>query len=314
MKDPFKKVHVCSFGHFGGDGDKIPQWVKAHGGQYSKNVSQGVTHLITTMEAFKKNVETVRKAKRFKIKIVSYDWLEDSLLSKSRAPKREGPYLLETILKNEKKASAEAKAKKAPKRQIKVKAKRTVKSKDPFATGFGTIKKGAAATDYHLYTDNKGVIYNAALTRPTIQATREKYQLKIFELTSNPNTYATHVKYTRTGKSTTELKAPIGSTLHDAMSAFEQFFEEQIGKKWADRLDGVAPERKRDDDGNVLPISGGWFHYEQNNSILSNFLREPPRAVEPTVSTSDNGADDREDAESQAEVLDQLIEGDDGNV
>ena len=70
-------------------------------------------------------LRAVRKAKRFKIKIVSYDWLEDSLLSKSRAPKREGPYLLEIILKNEKKASAKAKAKKAPKRQIKVKAKRT---------------------------------------------------------------------------------------------------------------------------------------------------------------------------------------------
>ncbi|KAI9038782.1 BRCT domain protein [Aspergillus affinis] len=234
MKDPFKKVHLCSFGHFGGNGEKIPQWVKANGGEYSKNVSQGVTHLITTIEAFKKNIEAVRKAKRFKVKIVSYDWLEDSLLSKSRAPKREGPYLLETILKNEKKANAEAKAKKASKRPAKVKAKRT--------------------TDYHLYTD-KGVTYNATLTRPTIQATREKYHLKIFELNSNPITYATYVKYTRTSKSTIALKAPIGSTLQAAMSVFEHFFEEQTGKKWEDRLDGVTPQRKEDNDGKTLLIS-----------------------------------------------------------
>lgn len=67
----------------------------------------------------------MRKAKRLKIKIVSYDWLEDSLMSKSRAPKREGPYLLDTILKNEKKkANTEAKAKKTSKLQAKSKAKR----------------------------------------------------------------------------------------------------------------------------------------------------------------------------------------------
>lgn len=57
MKDPFKKVHLCSVGHFGGNGDKIPQWVRANGGQYSKNISQDVTHLVATKEAFKKNVD-----------------------------------------------------------------------------------------------------------------------------------------------------------------------------------------------------------------------------------------------------------------
>lgn len=46
----------------------------------------------------------VRQAKRLKnIKIVSYDWLEDSLLSKSRRPKKEGPYLRDKILKKTKK-------------------------------------------------------------------------------------------------------------------------------------------------------------------------------------------------------------------
>lgn len=46
----------------------------------------------------------MRQAKRLKnIKIVSYDWLEDSLLSKSRRPKKEGPYLRDKILKKTKK-------------------------------------------------------------------------------------------------------------------------------------------------------------------------------------------------------------------
>ena len=46
----------------------------------------------------------VREAKRLRtIKIVSYDWLEDSLLSKNRRPKRETEYLLVNILKSENK-------------------------------------------------------------------------------------------------------------------------------------------------------------------------------------------------------------------
>lgn len=37
------------------------------------------------------------------VKIVSYDWLEDSLLSNTRRPKPEGPYLLKNLMKPDKK-------------------------------------------------------------------------------------------------------------------------------------------------------------------------------------------------------------------
>lgn len=48
----------------------------------------------------------VRAAKRIKgLKIVSSDWLEDSLLSKSRRPKREGPYLWSQLTKKARKTS-----------------------------------------------------------------------------------------------------------------------------------------------------------------------------------------------------------------
>lgn len=46
----------------------------------------------------------VREAMRIKsVKIVSLDWLEDSLLSKSRRPTREGPYLFTRASKSGKK-------------------------------------------------------------------------------------------------------------------------------------------------------------------------------------------------------------------
>jgi hypothetical protein len=41
----------------------------------------------------------VEKARELKIKIVTYDWLEDSLMSKPYRPKREGPYLWDRILR-----------------------------------------------------------------------------------------------------------------------------------------------------------------------------------------------------------------------
>lgn len=51
------------------------------------------------------------------VKIVTYDWLEDSLLSKSRRPKKEGRYLLNTVFKGEKekKGRGKGKGKDAPK-------------------------------------------------------------------------------------------------------------------------------------------------------------------------------------------------------
>ena len=51
----------------------------------------------------------VRQASKVKgIKVVSYDWLEDSLLSKS--PKREGPYLMDRQAKSVAKSRAKKKA------------------------------------------------------------------------------------------------------------------------------------------------------------------------------------------------------------
>ncbi|BCR97159.1 BRCT domain protein [Aspergillus luchuensis] len=57
MGKTFKNIHASSFGKFDGLSDKIPQWIRANGGQYSKDISKNLTHMITTKEAFKDNVE-----------------------------------------------------------------------------------------------------------------------------------------------------------------------------------------------------------------------------------------------------------------
>jgi hypothetical protein len=56
----------------------------------------------------------VKDANKLGIKIVSYDWLDDSLLSLTRRPKGEGLYLLKNIVK------AAAKKAKVPKTLNKV--------------------------------------------------------------------------------------------------------------------------------------------------------------------------------------------------
>ena len=56
MGKTFQKIHGCSVGNFESNGDKIPQWIRANGGKYSKDINNEVTHLITTKEAYKRNV------------------------------------------------------------------------------------------------------------------------------------------------------------------------------------------------------------------------------------------------------------------
>lgn len=55
MGNGFKKVKACFVGSHK-NSDKIPQWLKAHGGEYSRDVDDSVTHLIATEAAMENNV------------------------------------------------------------------------------------------------------------------------------------------------------------------------------------------------------------------------------------------------------------------
>lgn len=44
--------------------------------------------------------------------------------------------------------------------------------------------------------------------------------------------------------------------------------------EWEERLDNVFPSPKKDAGGNLLPPHEGWFYYENQGSLISNFLRE----------------------------------------
>ena len=97
------RVVVCHSNDFGGKKNiQIQKWVVRHGGTFRKRLTSDVTHFISSEHAWKKYLPIVREARRQKkTRIVSLDWLEDSLLSKNRRPKDTTPYLWETARKRE---------------------------------------------------------------------------------------------------------------------------------------------------------------------------------------------------------------------
>ncbi|KAI9923830.1 hypothetical protein ASPWEDRAFT_183289 [Aspergillus wentii DTO 134E9] len=274
MAKTFEKVHACSVGKFEGNTDKIPLWVRNNGGVYSKVMNEDVTHLITTIDAYKKNGETVRKAKRLRtVKIVSYEWIADSLTSKSRKPKQETPYLLENLVGDTKiKGGTASKSKtRAPKPK-----KKKQKTQDIFDSNCRASKARTEALNYHPYLDlDSGEPYYATLVRPLAKS-KERFQLRIYESNIEPRKYATHVKYSRTGKSDAELLAPLGSTRELALKAFKGFFSQKTGTQWEKRFEHIQPQPKQDSEGNVLPVNQGWFRHEVQTSVLAGFLRHGP--------------------------------------
>ncbi|PWY77493.1 hypothetical protein BO70DRAFT_294673 [Aspergillus heteromorphus CBS 117.55] len=307
MGKTFKNIHACSAGKFDVNADKIPQWIRANGGHYSKDIGDEITHLIVSKEAYKNDIEIVRKAKRVKsIKIVSFDWLEDSLQSKNRRPKRETEYLLENILMAEKKANEKKKGKRerSGKKEdhrsedARSQKKRAVnpKPEDPFRKKKKGVKAGSAACM------STRVTYDATLVRLTVsRSAREKYVIRIYESNKEPLVYATHIEYSRIGKQQSELLTPMRADRDTAVKAFKTLFHDKTGMEWENRLDGILPPCKRDAQGNMLPPHEGWFYYENREGSISSFLRA--EVVEMTVEV-DDGPSGEHDNTVVAETLD----------
>ena len=125
-KGMLKHFTIAVTGDFGEDRklEKIKGWIRHHGGTYSPDVSPCVTHLVCSKRHFKEKVDlgkqgswrytvvytfvmrsahisrVVKKAQRIKtVKIVSWDWLEDSLLSMKSKAKHESEYIMSSRAK-----------------------------------------------------------------------------------------------------------------------------------------------------------------------------------------------------------------------
>lgn len=56
MRNTFSKVSVSTVGKFD-DAIKFPEWVRSHGGSFSRKVNSDTTHLIATEESYKNDAE-----------------------------------------------------------------------------------------------------------------------------------------------------------------------------------------------------------------------------------------------------------------
>lgn len=66
------------------DNTQIKKWVEANGGRYAPSVSKHTTHLLASKAAWKDASDEVQKAVKHQAWVVTYDWLEDSLIKKRK--------------------------------------------------------------------------------------------------------------------------------------------------------------------------------------------------------------------------------------
>lgn len=91
---------IATTGTLPAEQSKIQKWVTANGGTYSGKVRKGITHLIASKEEWKKVTDPILEAANCKAHIVSYDWLEDSLLGKRKLAEKK--YTFESLKKDKK--------------------------------------------------------------------------------------------------------------------------------------------------------------------------------------------------------------------
>ena len=97
-KKTFKKVVLCHTGDFDDKNEKLRKWVEYRGGRVESDITPDVTHLVASTDAWRRGHTLINKAKRRShVKIVTFDWLEDSLQSRSATPKETEPYLWATV-------------------------------------------------------------------------------------------------------------------------------------------------------------------------------------------------------------------------
>ncbi|MCJ1472638.1 hypothetical protein MMC13_001287 [Lambiella insularis] len=172
MPTGFKDCVIAVTGDFGSNKshDKIKKWIETQSGRFVTKISADVTHLVPSKEHFKRQVAMVQEARKLKkCHIVSFDWLEDSLMIKR--PKRVGEYLMKAQVK----AKAKAKAKKKVIRDATI-----MKGVADFEKGCDNFKSKMHTDGYHIYRDSTGFAYDITLVRSDLAVNiNERYSLKV---------------------------------------------------------------------------------------------------------------------------------------
>ncbi|KAJ5664240.1 hypothetical protein N7507_004971 [Penicillium longicatenatum] len=310
MPNTFAKVVASTAGKFE-DAGKIPEWIRKHGGTFSRKVDSQTTHLIVTAEAYKKNVEAVQTAKDLgTVHIVESDWLYDSLQQKKPRPRDPKPYLWARILEAELKPRKKQKVAATPKSPRQPPMNKNTTSllaavPDPFVQAKVTKKKPVRASkktdalskDKIYIDESTNQAWDATLTRTLQSLKREKFRLAIFQSNETPPTFSAYVKYSRIGTSNISILAPPKSCFTLAKAGFESFFLLQTGVEWRERMNLTLRFPKKDNKGDVLPSHEGWYTFEAE-SIMTAYMKGPskpcatPEEAHATANVNDSTKSD----------------------
>ncbi|MCJ1432784.1 hypothetical protein MMC27_002141 [Xylographa pallens] len=270
MPTGFKKCIIALTGGFDKPFATIKKWIELQGGQCALKIGPNVTHLVCSEDHFKKGVAMVQQARKLKkCKIVTWDWLEDSLLAKR--PLRTGEFLLKGQVKT----------------KAKVKATRKETRDDNIIKGVGLFEKSCDEfkdkmyTDgYHIYRDRTGFSYDITLARSDLTTnTNARYFLKVssfpysmnlstplypyilprhsrvplpaprtqclqlYESHISPSKYACFSSYSSpTAGTATHVLAPLGSSFSLAIGQFMHFFKLKTKLEWKERNGTLGDE------------------------------------------------------------------------
>ncbi|KAI9792733.1 MAG: hypothetical protein M1816_001832 [Peltula sp. TS41687] len=308
MKDPLKKCIVAITGNQPEPRNPktLERWVVLNGGKFSSTITKDVTHLICTWDDWKNKAPKVKHALDLgTVDIVTYDWLEDSIMDKKL--KRETPYLLMTVEKGRRKREKKEK-------------KKIIAAKERFSDGCAQANQELLLTDlYHIYRDETLFEYNVNLVRTDLSTNRnERYNLKMYESHPVPHMYATTVKFTRVGGGGSRTLMPPPAYFGDAYREFRRFFKKKTGFEWDERLDPRKNKIVRSGEGSGAGSIPGGFPGRDSlfaepirgyGGVLSGgidnpeedrqFVYIPPRMGQPSGLLPPNWVEDEQPQQQQ---------------
>ncbi|EKD14011.1 brct domain containing protein [Drepanopeziza brunnea f. sp. 'multigermtubi' MB_m1] len=238
MRQIFKGLTMTSVGTYPGSnkvltGDDVRNFVTAHGGIYEREVTAETTHLICSIEEYKKRPKHVCDAWQLgteRCKIVVFDWLEDCLVRKQKLLLSTRPYTLDRTIMQLRKRNA----------------KDMTEYRKKFEDGVKVSKELCDNRLYHVYYDADAFEYKVMLSRFRLDGSTmiEKYTLFLFESHAKaPPLYMFGAKFSRTHRPTSYYREDCHPMVFStAFNCFKKFFREKSGVDWDLRLERLSPK------------------------------------------------------------------------
>ncbi|KAK4216698.1 hypothetical protein QBC37DRAFT_84564 [Rhypophila decipiens] len=228
----FQGLVIAVTGFKGGKWNEtnMSRWISLRKGRLSSQMDASVTHLVCSEEDVKQKHPKVREAQKRGIKnckLVTLDWLEDSMHAKRVLP--EGDF--------------------SPQKAL-LKAKKIEARKKQVEKGFEQAVKTVNTNLYHHYQDHTYFTYVVTLRRDHVTP-GERYVLFLEESNnSKPHLYWFFAKYYKNkGNTYAHVYRPsfTSGLFQREFDHFKHFFKTKTGIDWDDRLikEGMAPADKK---------------------------------------------------------------------